>query len=270
MSTATHSEDPPPPARRRTACAALLCLASGPAFGAQGLADCDAPGFARSLQAMPAEQAAATDARAIWLSRALLRWPGANAGSRFRLYHSRSASLRLVDGHVSGADGYIALKLSYVAPPEPIATRFRYLGDGPLLQLSSEDQARLPELARGQLLVSEEDSDGRVRDVSGLQLAGLLDDLYAAAVVSPPLGAHVSGNGTSWRVWAPTARQVLLCDYPDAQGKARAALAMERDDATGFWARSEALDASGRYYRYLVDVFVPGVGIVRKRVNDPY
>jgi pullulanase/glycogen debranching enzyme len=263
-------EDTLLPARWRVACAVLWGLASLPAFGAEVLADCDGPAFARTLQPVPVSAATPSDARAVWMSRALLRWPGADAGNRFRIYYSRSASLRLVDGHVSGADGYIALKLSYVAPPEPIATRFRYLGDGPLLQLLPEDQARLPELARGQLLISEEDSDGRVRDVSGLQLAGLLDDLYAAAVVSPPLGAHVSGNGTSWRVWAPTARQVLLCDYPDAQGKSSAALAMERDDATGFWARSEARDASGRYYRYLVDVFVPGVGIVRNRVTDPY
>jgi pullulanase len=270
------TDQPPPedtllPARRRVGWAMLLGLVvSWPAFGAQVLADCNGPAFARTLQPLPVSASTTTDARAVWLSRALLRWPGADAGNRFRIYHSRSASLRLVGGHVSGADGSIALKLSYVAPPEPLATRFRFLGDGPLLQLSPGDQAQLPELARGQLLVAEEDPGGHVVDATGLQLAGLLDDLYAAAVVSPTLGAFVSGDGTGWRLWAPTARQVLLCDYPNAQGKAKAALAMKRDDATGLWTRSEARDASGRYYRYLVDVFVPGVGIVRNRVTDPY
>jgi hypothetical protein len=36
------------------------------------------------------------------------------------------------------------------------------------------------------------------------------------------------------------------------------------------WSLRSRRDARGRYYRYLVDVFVPGVGIVRNRVTDPY
>jgi len=270
MSTATHSEDTPPPARRRAACAALLGLASLPAFGAEVLADCDAPGFARTLQPVPAAQPAPVDARAVWLSRALLRWPDADAASRFRIYYSRSASLRLADGRIEGADGALALKLSYVDMPRALSTRFAYVGDGPLLALAPKDQAKLSELARGQMLAVEEDAQGRVRQATGIQLAGLLDDLYAGAAHAPPLGALLVDGATSWRLWAPTARQVLLCEYPDANGKARAALALVRDEATGVWTRTDPRDARGHYYRYLVDVYVPGIGMVRNRVTDPY
>ena len=66
--------------------------------------------------------------------------------------------------------------------------------------------------------------------------------------VSPgALGATIADGGTTWRLWAPTARQVLLCDYPDARAKAQAALALVRDDATGVWTLSQPRDARGRY-----------------------
>jgi pullulanase-type alpha-1,6-glucosidase len=45
---------------------------------------------------------------------------------------------------------------------------------------------------------------------------------------------------------------------------------MRRDAATGLWSQRSDGDLSGSYYRYLVDVFVPGVGVVRNRVSDPY
>jgi pullulanase-type alpha-1,6-glucosidase len=45
---------------------------------------------------------------------------------------------------------------------------------------------------------------------------------------------------------------------------------MRWDGVTGTWSASHAADLSGKYYKYLVDVFVPGVGIVRNRVTDPY
>jgi pullulanase len=268
MPTAPPSEDTPPPAWRRAACAAALGLASLPAFGAEGLPDCDGPAFARVLQPLPAAQATPAQARAVWLSRALLRWPGADAGARFRLFHSRSASLRIVDGRVEGADGALALTLSQRTPPAALAARFAYVG--PLLELSAADQARLPELARGQMLLVGEDGDGRVRQSTGVQLAGLLDDVYASAKQSPALGAQLADGATTWRLWAPTARQVLLCDFPSAHAKALSTLALSRDDASGTWTRREAGDARGHYYLYLVDVFVPGVGIVRNRVTDPY
>jgi len=42
--------------------------------------------------------------------------------------------------------------------------------------------------------------------VAGLQLAGVIDELY---FYDGPLGARVSDDGTSIAVWAPTAQQVI-------------------------------------------------------------
>ena len=45
---------------------------------------------------------------------------------------------------------------------------------------------------------------------------------------------------------------------------------MQHDDHTGIWAATFEKDLSGYYYTYLVEVFVPGAGMVRNRVTDPY
>ena len=45
---------------------------------------------------------------------------------------------------------------------------------------------------------------------------------------------------------------------------------MRPDPATGIWSTRQPGDLSGNYYTYLVDVVVPGLGVVRNRVTDPY
>ncbi len=45
---------------------------------------------------------------------------------------------------------------------------------------------------------------------------------------------------------------------------------MQRDAGSGAWSADIDGDLSGSYYTYLVDVAVPGVGLVRNRVTDPY
>ena len=270
MPCPSPTEDQPPPARRQAACAVLLTLACLPACAAEGMADCDSADFARTLQPVPASGAAPADARAVWLSRGLLRWPGADASAKFRLYYSASAALRLEDGRVLDADDSLELRQRPVEMTQALAERFRYLGEGPLLSLAEVAPARLAELSRGQLLVAEEDARGRVRQATGLQLAGLLDDLYAGAVDSPALGATASDGATAWRLWAPTALRVQLCEYAGARAPATSATSMLRDEATGAWSLRAPRDARGRYYAFLVDVFVPGLGLVRNRVTDPW
>jgi pullulanase len=269
MPIASLAEDPPKPRLVRAACAVLLCLASLPAGAREALSDCDAPAFARTLQPVSAWNPPTTEARAVSLSRAQILWPGATPGARFRLYHSRSASIHFDGDRVVGGDES-PLELQQETIPVLPSARYAYLGPGPLLGLSREEQERLPTLLRGQLLVVEEDARGRVRQATGVQLANLLDDLYAGAVSAPALGSTFDKGSSSWRLWAPTAQQVRVCEYPDARAKAVAALAMVRDEATGVWSLQAPRDARGHYYQYLVDVFVPGVGVVRNRVTDPY
>ena len=255
------------------ACAALAGLAhAAGAVGPAVLADCDATAFATVLLASPdgARPTQLKQARAYWLNRQLMTWPAADASALFKLYYSASAQLTLSGDRLSGADGWLALGLSTDPVPAVVAERFKYVAKGVVLRVAARDLVRLPALHRGQLLLAQEDRKGRVQQVTAVQLAGALDDLYSAAAEAPDLGVNVAGKRTQFKLWAPTASRVALCRYPDSGGQAQAVQSSMRDPSTGVWTASTPADLSGTYYLYLVDVFVPGLGIVRNRVTDPY
>jgi pullulanase len=109
-----------------------------------------------------------------------------------------------------------------------------------------------------------------VLQASGVQVAGALDDLFATAEGMPDLGATVTKRGTQFKLWAPTAQRVSLCLHANGQAPAQRLLPLKHDARSGVWSLRQRQDLTGRYYTYLVDVLVPGVGLVRNRVTDPY
>ena len=231
------------------------------------IAACDAAEFARTLA--PAASADIVPARAVWLSRSLIQWPGLPAQGRYVLVSSARAALVVKVGErVAGADDALPLSISVEPPPPALAQRFRYVAPGVLLR--APDPVRVTRALRGQALVVREDDDGRVLETSALQVAGALDDAYAAAAALPDLGSARDARGLRLALWAPTAQAVRACIHPGAEGRASAVVDLARDDATGAWRALVPTQAAGRYYTYLVDVFVPGLGIVRNRVTDPY
>jgi len=250
------------------------------AVSAAALADCDG-GHQSVLLPMPKPLGEASTAtvpvitQAIWLDSRLIRWrglPAAAPGSQFKLYHSARAQLAALPGQrVLGADGSLPLTPSRLLAPE-LSERFAWFGEGITLAARQTDVPRLRVLHRGQLLLVQEDGAGRVLRSTSLQHAAALDELFAAAENEPALGATVQGQRTQFKLWAPTAQNVRLClfDSGAADSPARRLSSLQRDSSTGLWSASEARDLTGRYYIYLVDVFVPGVGLVRNRVTDPY
>jgi len=263
-------------ARRLVSGVAIALLAAGAQADAL-LAACNANDFQTVLRAAPpaatsvSTGATASAPQAVWLNRQLLQWPGADASGRFRLYHSASGQLQaLVGQRVSGSDGALALKPSLAALPMAVAQRFQYVKPGAVLALAPIGAAQLRSLHRQQLLLVQEDAAGQVLRATAIQSAGALDDLYAAAGRAPDLGVHVGPKHTQLALWAPTAQRVSACLFDGATGAATAAPALWSDPATGVWRYRHGADLRGHYYSYLVDVWVPGVGLVRNRVTDPY
>ncbi|MEN9629366.1 MAG: hypothetical protein RJA10_2593 [Pseudomonadota bacterium] len=238
-----------------------------------GRAACDAPAHYQTL--LP-EAHAVPEARAVWLDARRLQWPAAPAGAQqARLLWAERPTIRAVPGEPpQGVDDALSLlPLGDLAP----ADRWRHLAAGPRWQLPAE--ASTPEalrrLHRGQTVLVLEDPQGRVLHASRLQAAAALDDRYAAAATDPaPLGVTPAGRGaaarTTFRLWAPTAQAVALCLYRDDTAPARAVRAMQLDAATGTWQLQAAGDLTGWSYTYLVDVWMPGHGLLRQRVADPY
>ena len=245
----------------------LLCAAALPAHGSPRLADCDAQDVATVLR--PASAVAPLEARAIWLNESLLRWPGVDAAGRFSLYLSTDGTTVAENGaRVTGADRALELEVFASAVPDEVEARFRHVGDGVTLHTSA-DSSTLRALHRQQVLLVQEDAEGRVIRATRLQSAAALDQLYATAEHAR-LGATIARGRTTFALWAPTARNVALCIYANGTGSARSLEPMRRDLATGVWSAALDRELSGRYYTYLVDVHVDGVGVVRNRVTDPY
>ncbi|HQY09230.1 MAG TPA: pullulanase-type alpha-1,6-glucosidase [Burkholderiaceae bacterium] len=210
------------------------------------------------------------DARAYWLDRSLIQVPDGSVSGTWKLYHSARGQITAEkDGSVGGADGSITLEVFAGSLPVVVAERFRFVGAGVVLQVRTADQARVAELLRSQLVVVQENAEGKVQNATTAQLPGVLDDLYGAAAAVPDLGVKIASGGTGFKLWAPTAQKVSVAVY-DREGRASDILPATFDTATGVWSAHSTANLSGKYYRYIVEVFARGVGLVRNLVSDPY
>jgi pullulanase/glycogen debranching enzyme len=115
--------------------------------------------------------------------------------------------------------------------------------------------ANVKEALRGQLVVTERAHDGELLSATGVQIGGVLDDVYADAARAR-LGAQISGNRAALALWAPTAKAVSV----EING---GATPMKRDDATGVW-RAEG-PWVGKNYLYRIQHYDRTV-----TATDPY
>ena len=229
------------------------------------------------LQPLPAVMAQ-LPASAAWLNDRLLRWGGLAAdapGARFRLLHAAQGGITAPTGQpASGADGALVLQRHMQALPAALAQRWRWFPQGALLTVGAADRPLLKRLHQGQLVLVQEDAQGLVLQTTRVQHAAALDALYADAASETALGASVQRRAaavhTGFKLWAPTAQGVWLCLHPDGFAPAQAVLPLRLNAHTGIWQAKLARDLSGHTYTYLVDVWVPTVGLVRNRVTDPY
>ncbi|GAA4962821.1 pullulanase-type alpha-1,6-glucosidase [Actinoplanes utahensis] len=130
--------------------------------------------------------------------------------------------------------------------------------------------AALGDLLRDRLLIEGRDAAGDVVAVTAVQLAGVLDDLYADAA-DAELGPVVDDRDKPrLSVWAPTARKVELELFREP-GEEPRVLPMERDDVTGVWSITGKRKWLNKWYRYRVEVWQPAAQrVVTTSVTDPY
>ena len=214
-----------------------------------------------------------SSASAHWLSARHLAWPGVPAGGSYRLYYAREGGLGSgVDG-VTGADGSFALLPANL--PESVRQKFPHLAGATGLALSDADAAQAAGLASAQFAIAQFGADGRLVQVTSLQNAGMLDEVFAARAMDAELGVSFDRAGVpTFRVWAPTARSVALDIYPDASAPATTQVAMRRDAASGLWSYTapNAGWTNRSYYTYTVKVLSRWANnaVVTNTVTDPY
>ena len=188
-----------------------------------------------------------------WLERGLLAWDAPEAAS-YRLHAAPEGGLEVVDGEIPGD--------SYALTPSdtPVPGDFPHLADLDTFELSAAGRRGARELLTGQLIVAAYDAAGTLVGATGVQIPGVLDDLYASAARAR-LGPAWHGRTPQLAVWAPTAKDVEL-----VLGERR--LAMRRG-SDGVWRIEGRPSWKNAEYAYAVTVYVPDE-VVTNVVTDPY
>ncbi|PPB49189.1 DUF3372 domain-containing protein [Arthrobacter pityocampae] len=205
-----------------------------------------------------------------WLTADTLAW-GADvpADARFRLYSAPEGGLVAGDDAVTGGT-YIDLARGADALPADLAARYPHLADLPTVTLGKKDARKAGDLLKGQLLLAAVSPEGELLATTGVQVPGVLDDLYAGAA-REELGLSWKGKKPHLQLWAPTARSVSVQVFRDGSGGAPIATRPARADKDGVWSIDGGKDWNGAYYLYDVEVFVPETGAVEHNlVTDPY
>lgn len=209
--------------------------------------------------------------RAHWVSTDRIVWnAGADAG--VELLCAANAGLGLeADGdgwRLTGeADRYP------LAPAGPLdgapAAKFPHLAGRPTWRLPAGAVSAAAELLRGQVIVARFEGDA-LRSATGLQIPGVLDELFAT---DEPLGPRWAGGQPELAVWAPTARNVellLFANSANPAGEPARRVAMERS-ATGVWSALGRPDWRDQFYLFEVTVYQPTTQRLEvNRVTDPY
>lgn len=149
-----------------------------------------------------------------------------------------------------------------------------HLQDFLALDLPALDRSVLVEALRGQLVVVQHGPDG-LEVLTGLQIPGVLDALFAEAASAQDLGVSWDGAVPTLSLWAPTAKNVTLQLHGpavDAAGSTAAPteVAMQRGE-DGVWTAVGREDWTDQAYTFSVSVYVPELGeVTTTTVTDPY
>ncbi|MET0423545.1 MAG: alpha-amylase family glycosyl hydrolase, partial [Actinoplanes sp.] len=204
-------------------------------------------------------------AKGVWLDRGTVAWQpgGSTDGKVYGLAYAANGGIGVADGELTGSYATVPLTARRDGLTEAQRTRFPHLWQYDAFRLPGGVDVR--QILRGQIVVTERDATGQLISATGVQTAGVLDDVYPAAT-----GAQLGPVGTTLSVWAPTARTVDL-QLHDTPAAAATTVAMTRDDRTGVWSVRGPASWKGKYYTYRVSAWQPAAGkVVTAAVTDPY
>ncbi|WP_375141893.1 pullulanase-type alpha-1,6-glucosidase [Zhihengliuella sp.] len=244
------------------------------------------------------EIAGVGEERAHWIDATTLAVPAdLGSGDTFALFASADAALQLEDGTVTGAEPIPLTPVEGGLTGEQ-RERFPHLAESLAVRLETDDAAAL---LRGQLALAryaaaaEEQADDAADDdadddpaddsvaqptltaFTGVQIPGVVDDLYAEALADVELGATFTGKKPTFRLWAPTAQTATLLTWPagtsegDDSGADPTRHEAELDPASGTWTVPGHPRLADAEYQWEVRVYAPETGRIETNlVTDPY
>ncbi len=202
-----------------------------------------------------------------WLRDDVIAWKPPAGAASYRLHVAPEGGLTLGGGQIAGK--------SFPVDPIPsglddqLRARFPHLADYAAFHVPRAARSELRELLTGQLVVAAYDAGGAVTGATGIQIPGVLDDVYGRDAERAQLGPAWHGGRPSLAVWAPTAKAVhLLIDPEGAIGEQRVAM---RRSGDGTWRVKGDRSWRDARYAFEVRVYVPRTDEVATNVvTDPY
>ena len=194
--------------------------------------------------------------------------------TRWELFTAPGGGISADGDEVTGGQslGELTLREGGLAEDELVGRA--HLSGHLALALPELERGVLEKALRGQLVVAQHGPDG-LEVLTGLQIPGVLDALYADAAAEQQLGASWEDGAPSLALWAPTARSVTLqlhgpADEATAPSDPVRTYPMRRG-ADGAWTFEGRKHWTGQAYTFAVEVYVPALDqVVTNVVTDPY
>ncbi|WP_328486936.1 pullulanase-type alpha-1,6-glucosidase [Streptomyces zaomyceticus] len=202
-------------------------------------------------------------AEAQWIDRDTVVWKvKANDSTSQQLVHAEDGGITVTDGALNTEGQWLRLNRTELTDAQ--RTKYPHLAEYPAFTVDPRDTDRVRDSLRGQLIATQRAANGALLAATGVQTAGVLDDLYAKKATGAALGPVFRDGRVTLSVWAPTAQDVDL----ELDGRT---VPMRRDDSSGVWSVTGPKSWTGKPYRYAVKVWAPTVQkVVTNKVTDPY
>ena len=204
---------------------------------------------------------------AYWLSEDTIAMPVEyNADNAYYLFYAPEGGMVVADDVITGAS---KLDLTYnpAGLPSEITDKFPHLASLIAFNIITDDLASIPEILKGQIAVAEY-ADGKVFNGMGLQIPGVLDDLYT---YDGELGVVYNGDVPTLRLWAPTAKSVKLHLFDTSTVTQATQVLTMTNNENGTWEITGDNTWTGKFYIYEIEVYVHATGQVEHNmVTDPY
>ncbi len=203
---------------------------------------------------------------AYWVDENTIAWAAAaDPGLTYALHFAPQGGLAATD---TGITGGASIALTPGSLSETAKAKFPHLANLPALTIAESDRPLIPEILKGQIAVSAVNGHGLSVDATGLQIPGVLDDLYT---YDGELGVSWISGAPTVRLWAPTAKSVKLHLF-DTSTSAQAALVLDMTPGEqGTWSTTGDGSWKDKFYLFEVEVYVHSTGQVEHNlVTDPY
>jgi pullulanase len=216
--------------------------------------------------------------QAYWLDRQhLLVKPGfLQSGWTYYLNASPNGGLQLSNSGVTGGTSVKLVPGATLSADE--LTRYPQLASYGILQLpSTVPLSTIQQFLTGQVALSAVDANNSLKYATGLQIAGVLDDLYyypgkLGVVINHRDGRDDEAGSAPVQIklWAPTAKSVSLQIFDNAADTTPSSI-VPMQEKNGVWSAKGDTAWIGKYYLYSVQVYVPADHAVDTNLTtDPY